>query len=158
MILVPSIEEATQVVTEAKISQISSSCHLKGDIVSRLLHNYFLVPRYLRVQDVFRINMRKYMPETKYQASFLNITNVYFVVNDITNSEKTSEGFVIRGKSALILESNIQSFLPKISDCLLLDWNNSMPESSVKNNHYVFDEIFFSCLLQNIKPFLNPGI
>lgn len=115
MVLVSCDENTTTYATEIKISLISNPHDCTDDFINNLLQNYFTVPRYLRMHDIFTINVKKYYPESKYCTADSKLDLLHFRINSIkTENKKSGENgaFVVYGKTTVIQENNIHSYIP----------------------------------------------
>lgn len=101
--------------TEMNISSVSNPHDCPGDLMNSLLQNYFTTPKYLRLNDIFRVNVKEYMPETKYCTADAKINILYFKVNNMkTEGEHVDRkgSFVIYGQTTLLQETNVNSYVP----------------------------------------------
>ena len=106
--------------SEMKISLICNPYDCKNDLISTLLQNFFIAPKYLRPYDIFSINVKTYVPETKYCIADSEIETLHFKVNHIkTENEENNENgnFIVYGKTTLIQEANVNSFFPEKCLC-----------------------------------------
>ncbi|XP_031782513.1 peroxisome assembly factor 2 [Nasonia vitripennis] len=118
--LYPVQDESVSYATEIKISLISNPYDCTDDLISNLLHNFFIFPRYLRLYDIFGIDVKKYVPEVNYNTADCKMETLYFSVNSlkIDDEKKIIDGsFVIYGKTTLIQEANLNSYVPKKCMC-----------------------------------------
>lgn len=121
ILLDPVQDESVSCAIEMKISLISNPHECTDDLMNSLLHNFFIFPRYLRLHDIFGIDVKKYVPEANYGTSDSKLKTLYFRVNSLKTDDqkkKICDGcFVIYGKTTLIQESNLNSYIPKKCLC-----------------------------------------
>jgi hypothetical protein len=150
------LKESVQYATQVKISLISNPYDYTDDLINNLLTNFFSTPRYLRSNDIFRINAQKYIPEIKYCAAVSKLKTLYFKVTNvyIKNKQTHSDGgFIIYDKTTLIQKANVNSYLP--CKCLC-----DIPFHMEQNLLYKWPPIFAKSLdqLQScIAPFMQKG-
>ncbi|XP_014227870.1 peroxisome assembly factor 2 isoform X1 [Trichogramma pretiosum] len=116
-------DEAISYATEVKISLINSPSECTEELLNQLLKSYFLVPKYLRPNDILQITVKDYVPEATYCVSNSKLNLLFFKVNDIRiGKDKAKDGsFVVYGKTSLIEEKNIHSYLPCKCICDILN-------------------------------------
>lgn len=117
-----------------------TSHNCTNEFTNKLLQNYFTIPKYLRPGDIFNVNVKKYHPETKYCTADSKLKTLNFQVNSIkAENEKLCRNgtFLCYGKTTLIQETDVHSFIPCKSLCdisvitkneFVSDWSPALKE------------------------------
>ena len=115
----PAGEKTLPCAAEARISMISNPYDCSNNLIDSLLETYFNTPRYSKAKEIFGINLKEYAPQYFYTSFSPSLRKVYFRVNSLRvkyndSVSSTSNGcYIVKGKTSLIQESNIHSYLPR---------------------------------------------
>ncbi|XP_014216118.1 peroxisome assembly factor 2 [Copidosoma floridanum] len=117
--------------SEMKISLIFNPYDSTNNLINILLQNYFSTPKYLRVNDIFTVDIKNHAPEIKYSTSDSKVNVLHFKVKSLKAKENdfTVYGsFIVYGQTTLIQETHIHSYLPQ--KCLCQIYLNNQIHSS----------------------------
>lgn len=114
----PLEDDVVEFASEARISLITNPYDCATEMVDVMLENYFLHPRYLRVNDVFRIDAKEYAQNRFYSSGSPAICAMYFTVNSMKvnhhgRNENVNDCYVVRGESTLIQEARVHDYIPR---------------------------------------------
>ncbi|PSN41188.1 hypothetical protein C0J52_04165 [Blattella germanica] len=153
-----------QIATSVKVCRLQK-CNIADTFLDIILRNYFLHPHYLKVGDVFGIDLSKYAP-FHYQS--FNVDILYFKVKDIQGPsynvlihQGISHGYyVLKEFSALIQCENQQSYLPQ-TDTIYIKDTESEEQNVLNLKHFnsipAGLENYRNNLLKCISPFITTG-
>ncbi|KAJ8679147.1 hypothetical protein QAD02_014934 [Eretmocerus hayati] len=111
----PAHSNETEYAEEVRISLVSNPCEYSDENMKSLLQKFFTFPRYLRVNNIFRINVGKISPEFVYCGAKSEEQYLHFKVNNIkgeSEGKTLKEAFILYGRTTLIQQSNLNHFLP----------------------------------------------
>lgn len=127
--------------TEARVSLINPPQGCSFCLTDTLLENYFHEPRFLRTNDVFKINIREYAYECTYSIINQFPSSLYFKVNilKINNKMNYHGCYIILETTNLIQETNMHCYFPR--ECFgvsIKDAHNCPPplEKSLQHLEY----------------------
>ncbi|XP_011640683.1 peroxisome assembly factor 2 [Pogonomyrmex barbatus] len=135
--ILPSEDDAIEFAAEARISLIANPQNCATETLDVMLQNYFLYPRFLHVNDVFRIDAREYGQDRFYSSASPGISAIYFTVRALRvnrngHSSNVNSCYVVRGESTLIQETQVHDYIPRERVCSLpngiLRWNDVAQE------------------------------
>lgn len=114
----PLEDDVVEFASEARISLIANPYDCAAEMVDVMLENYFSRPRYLRVNDVFRIDAREYAQDRFYSSGSPAICTMYFTVKSLKVdhygcSDSVNNCYVVRGESTLIQEARVHDYIPR---------------------------------------------
>ncbi|XP_018358507.1 PREDICTED: peroxisome assembly factor 2 isoform X2 [Trachymyrmex cornetzi] len=78
--ILPLEDDVIEFASEARISLIANPYDCTTEILDVMLQNYFLHPRFLHVNDIFRIDAKEYAQDQFYSSGFAGISVMYFTV------------------------------------------------------------------------------
>lgn len=83
-----------------------------------MLQNYFLYPRFLHVNDMFKIDPKEHAQDQFYSSGCSGIAAVYFIVKALKanrngHSSNVDNCYVVRGESILIQEAQVHDYIPQ---------------------------------------------
>lgn len=119
-ILVPVNEHITSCATEVKISLVANPHNYTEDLINSTLQSYFTNPKYLRKNDIFEVDFNTHLPESKYCLADPNLDVLYYKVNEVKTEKEINNNdgtFAVFGKTTVIQESNVHSYLPRKCFC-----------------------------------------
>ncbi|XP_050447681.1 peroxisome assembly factor 2 isoform X2 [Cataglyphis hispanica] len=116
--ILPLEDDVVDFASEAKISLITNPYDCATEMVDVMLENYFLHPRYLRINDVFRIDAKEYAQDRFYSSGSPAIYMMYFTVKSLKvdhhgRSDSVNDCYVVRGESTLIQEAQVHDYIPR---------------------------------------------
>ncbi|XP_072752107.1 peroxisomal ATPase PEX6 [Anoplolepis gracilipes] len=116
--ILPLKDDVVEFASEARISLIANPYACATKMVDVMLENYFSRPRYLRVNDVFKIDAREYAQDRLYSSGSPAICTMYFTVKSLkVNHHGCNDNingcYVVRGESTLIQESRVHDYIPR---------------------------------------------
>ncbi|KYM82398.1 Peroxisomal biogenesis factor 6 [Atta colombica] len=137
--ILPLEDDVIEFASEARISLIANPYDCTTEIVDVMLQNYFLHPRFLHVNDIFRIDAKEYAQDQFYSSGFAGIPVMYFTVQALkVNRNGCSNSFnscyVVRGESALIQEAQVHDYIPQERVCSLC--NTFLQQNKASNHKY----------------------
>jgi len=135
---VPLEDDMIEFASEARISLIANPYDCATEILDVMLQNYFLHPRFLHVNDIFRIDAKEYAQDQFYSSGFAGIPVMYFTVQALkVNRNGCSNNFnscyVVRGESTLIQEAQVHDYIPQERVCSLC--NAFLQQNRAASNH-----------------------
>jgi len=148
--------------TEARISLIANPYDCATETLDVVLQNYFLHPRFLHVNDVFRIDAKEHARDQFYSSGSPGIFAMCFVVRDLKvncngHSSSVNSCYVVRGESTLIQEAQIHDYIPQERVC-------SLPDDAFLRNRVAPNGKYPSALMEPLEhlesciaPFLQKG-
>lgn len=149
--------------SEARISLIASPYDCANETLDVMLQNYFLHPRFLHVNDVFRIDAKEHAQDRFYSSASPGISAMYFIVQALKvnrngHGSNVNSCYVVRGESTLIQEAQVYSYIPQervfsLSDGAFLRRNEVTPNHKYPSALMEPLEHLESC----IAPFLKKG-
>lgn len=119
---VSSEDDAIEFAAEARISLIANPYDCAAETLDVMLQNYFLHPRFLHVNDVFRINVKEYAQDRFYSSGYPGISAMYFIVRALKvnrngHSSNINNCYIVRGESTLIQEAQVYDYIPQEQFC-----------------------------------------
>ena len=108
------------VASEVELCLVNTRNDISNAVVATILKNFFLGPKILRRGDLLSVNLKLYGPQFFWRL--ISIENLYFKCEKIIykDVEFSTEQFVcVYGESTLKQLSNIQSFLPNVTENVL---------------------------------------
>lgn len=168
LFLFPVHNNTVNFANEVKVSLISNSYDYSQNLIDELLKNYFSEPRFLRWNDVFSINIEEYAKDHTYSIMPTPLS-IYFKIISLKHGNSVNcvynkESFIVQGETALILESNIHSYIPCKKSYLLPEELFLQLASEDSDYNYFFD-IYPSTLVESstslktcILPFIKSDI
>ncbi|XP_018358506.1 PREDICTED: peroxisome assembly factor 2 isoform X1 [Trachymyrmex cornetzi] len=136
--ILPLEDDVIEFASEARISLIANPYDCTTEILDVMLQNYFLHPRFLHVNDIFRIDAKEYAQDQFYSSGFAGISVMYFTVqalkvnrNGCSNSLNSC--YVVRGESTLIQEAQVHNYIPQECVCSLS--NAFLQQNRATPNH-----------------------
>lgn len=114
----PLEDDVVEFASEARISLIANPYDCAAEMVDVMLENYFSQPRYLCVNDVFRIDAREYAQDRFYSSGSPATCTMYFTVKSLKVdhygcSDSVNSCYVVRGESTLIQEARVHDYIPR---------------------------------------------
>lgn len=114
---------------EARISLIANPYDCAAEMLDVMLQNYFLHPRFLHVNDMFKIDVKEHAQDQFYSSGSSGIPTMYFIVralkaNRNEHSSSVKSCYVVRGESTLIQEAQVHDYIPQ--ECVY-----SLPDSAL---------------------------
>ncbi|XP_058789652.1 peroxisomal ATPase PEX6 isoform X2 [Phymastichus coffea] len=149
--LVPINEHVTSFATEVKVSLIHNPYNYNEDLLNDALQSYFTTPKYLRENDIIKVDFKSYLPEFKYYIVDSNLDILYFKVNKVNTENKINGkngNFAVYGKTTVIQESNVNSYLPRKCFC-------NVSFDAIKNTSNYWPPIMRETL-QNLQSCIDP--
>lgn len=110
--------------TEARISLIANPYDCATETLNVMLQNYFLHPRFLHVNDMFKIDPKEHAQDQFYSSGSTGIPAMYFIVKALKgnrNGRNVNSCYVVRGESTLIQEAQVHDYIPREHVCSLPD-------------------------------------
>lgn len=112
----PLEDDIVEFASEARVSLITNP--IATETVDVMLENYFLRPRYLRVNDVFKIDAKEYAQDRFYSSRSPAICIMYFTVKSLKVNHHGCNSnvngcYVVRGESTLIQEGRVHDYIPR---------------------------------------------
>lgn len=136
-------------------------------LLDRVYYYYFSLPKCVSVGDIFKVDLKRCYPESKYLLNPSNISNIYFKVVDLEGMNKQinlynckSNFYIYTTITALTeVKCLTNTYLPMEKEYAI----NNLTNLSIKNyNDYILD-IFPGGMSDNgkllkswIKPFIQP--
>lgn len=125
---VPLKDDAIEFATEAKISLIANPYDCATEMLDVMLQNYFSHPRFLHVNDMFRIDAKEHAQDQFYSSGSSGISAMYFLVRALKvnrngHSSSVNSCYVVRGETTLIQEAQVHKYIPQ--ECVY-----SLPDSA----------------------------
>lgn len=162
---VPSEDDVIEFAAEARISLIANPYDCAVETLDVMLQNYFLRPRFLHVNDVFRINAKEYAQDRFYSSGFPGISAMYFIVRALKvnrngHSSNINNCYVVRGESTLIQEAQVHDYIPQEQFRDLLPdgaFQNEVTQSSLNHKYPSALMEPLEHLESCITPFLKKG-
>ncbi|KAL0113101.1 hypothetical protein PUN28_012368 [Cardiocondyla obscurior] len=116
--ILPLEDNIIEFATEARISLIANQYDYATETLDVMLQNYFLYPRFLHVNDMFKIDMKEYAESQFYSSGPSVNYTAYFIVKTLKvnrNGCKISVNncYVVRGESTLIQEAQVHDYIPR---------------------------------------------
>lgn len=114
----PLEDDVVEFASEARISLIANPYDCTTEMMDVMLENYFLHPRYLHVNDVFKIDAKEYAQDRFYLSGSPAICTMYFTVKSLKvdhhgRSDHVNGCYVVRGESTLIQEARVHDYIPR---------------------------------------------
>ncbi|XP_012526182.1 peroxisome assembly factor 2 [Monomorium pharaonis] len=117
--LLPLEDDAIEFATELRISLIGNPHDCAKEMIDTMVKNYFLHPRFLHVNDVFRIDPREHAQDLFYTSESPTISARYFTVRGLKvnrngHSSNVNSSYVVLGESMLIQETQVlYDYIPR---------------------------------------------
>ncbi|KAG5315044.1 PEX6 factor, partial [Pseudoatta argentina] len=136
--ILPLEDDVIEFASEARISLIANPYDCATEILDVMLQNYFLHPRFLHVNDIFRIDAKEHAQDQFYSSGFAGISVMYFIVQALkVNRDGCSNSlnscYVVRGESTLIQEAQVHDYIPQERVCSLS--NAFLQQNRAASNH-----------------------
>lgn len=114
----PLEDDVIEFASEARISLIANPYDCTTEMMDVMLGNYFLRPRYLRINDVFKIDAKEYAQDRFYSSGSPAICTIYFTVKSLKvnhhgHSDIINGCYVVCGESTLIQEARVHDYIPR---------------------------------------------
>lgn len=111
-------DDAIEFAIEARISLIANPYDCATETLDVMLQNYFLHPRFLHVNDMFKIDPKEHAQDQFYLSGASGIPAMYFIVkalkvNRSGHSSNVNCCYVVRGESTLIQEAQVHDYIPR---------------------------------------------
>ncbi|EFN70620.1 Peroxisome assembly factor 2 [Camponotus floridanus] len=116
--ILPLEDDVVEFASEARISLIANPYDCATEMMDVMLENYFLHPRYLHVNDVFKIDAKEYAQDQFYLSGSPAICTMYFTVKSLKvdhhgRSDNVNGCYVVRGESTLIQQARVHDYIPR---------------------------------------------
>lgn len=98
--------------TVVKLCLLNNLIPIESDVIDVILLNYFKWPRFLYKDDIFSVNVVKYLPELHLIKGYNNLVKIYFKVCEINGSGVSSNGYFVNDTISLFQVSTQNSFIP----------------------------------------------
>lgn len=161
---VPATDNVVNFATEVKVSLISNPYDSSINLTDALLKNYFSEPRFLRLNDVFSIDVKEYAKDLIYSVTQIPSTIYFKITSQKLDGNPIGKGcFIVQGETALIQENNVNGYLPCKKSYLLPEKITSLLTCEDSDNNYYL-KTYPSVLVESsnslkdcILPFMKSG-
>lgn len=114
----PLDDDAIEFATEARISLIASPYDCATETLDVMLQNYFLHPRFLHVNDMFKVDPKEHAQDQFYSSGTPGVPAMRFIVKALKvnrngHSSNVNSCYVVRGESTLIQEAQTHDYIPQ---------------------------------------------
>ncbi|XP_018397275.1 PREDICTED: peroxisome assembly factor 2 [Cyphomyrmex costatus] len=161
--ILPLEDDVIEFASEARISLVANPYDCATETLDIMLQNYFLQPRFLHVNDMFKIDAKEHAQDRFYSFGFAGISMMYFIVQALKvnrngYSNNVNSCYVVRGESALIQEAQVHDYISLECVC-------SLPDSFLQQNRVIPNHKYPSALMEPmeylescITPFLKKDL
>lgn len=117
--ILPLEDDVVEFATEMTISLIGNPHDCVNEMLNVLVKNYFLHPRFLHVNDVFRIDAKEHAQDLFYSSGSPGISAKYFTVralkvNHNGHSNNINSCYVVLGDTTFIQETQVlYDYIPR---------------------------------------------
>ncbi|KYQ59276.1 Peroxisomal biogenesis factor 6 [Trachymyrmex zeteki] len=149
--ILPLEDDVIEFASEARISLIANPYNCATETLDVMLQNYFLHPRFLHVNDIFRIDAKEHAQDRFYSSGFTGISVMYFTVQALKvnrnargHSNSVNSCYVVRGESTVIQEAQVHDYIPHGRVC-------SLPDAFLQQNRVAPNHKYPSALMEPLK-------
>ncbi|KAI4499158.1 hypothetical protein M0802_005741 [Mischocyttarus mexicanus] len=161
LFLVSTIDNDINFASEVKVSLISNPYNCPTDLIDALLKNYFSKPRFLRLKDVFSIDVKEYAKDHMYSVNRIPLMVYFKIISQKLDNNLISKGcFIVQGETSLIQVNNVHSYFPCKKSYYLLDKLMSITKIDLDYDYYLetypptlveFSDHLKDCILPFVK-------